>query len=188
MNAPPPSPIYTHIPLRSQVHFKQMGTRDQRLPQIAGLAPKSSVKGQGQEPHSCQPLAQVPDVSLRERLAMPPCPLPTRHQTHLLAATSLNPSSPVMLSTWPGGAALGPGGTPFGGWKNCCGAEASARSLGRHRGKVGETAIRTVWLPENFTPLPGHKHGDKDTIKPGRQPTFVCMNGACPSSAWPLSR
>lgn len=185
----PPTPVHTHIPLRSQVHLNRMGTRNKRLPQIAGLAPKSSVKGQRQKPHTVVNLwHRSPSVSLRERPALPPCPLPTRHQTHLLAATSLNPSSPVMLSTWPGGAALDPGGTPFGGWKNCCGTGASARSLGQHRGKVGETAIRTVWLPENFTPLPGHKHGDKDTVKPGRQPTFVCMNGACTSSTWPLPR
>lgn len=52
--------------------------------------------------------------------------------------------------------------------------------LGRDQGKVGEAAIRTVWLPENFTPLLGYRHGDEGRIIPGRQPTFVCMDGACP--------
>lgn len=53
--------------------------------------------------------------------------------------------------------------------------------MGRDQDKVGEMVIGTVWLLENFIPLPSHWHGDEGRIIPGRQPTFVCMEGAYPS-------
>lgn len=136
-----------------------MGPRDQRLPQIAGMAPKTSVKGKGKTHTPLSTFGTGPQVSPYSASLSSAHPT---HQTHLLAATSLTPSSLVILSTWLSGATLGPGGIPLWGWKIALIQGLQLGSLGRHQGKVGETVIRTVWLPENFTPLPGHWHGDED--------------------------
>lgn len=59
----PPPLVHIHIPLHSQVRFNGMGTRDQRLPQIVGMAPKSSVKGKGKDHTPLSTFGTGPQVS-----------------------------------------------------------------------------------------------------------------------------
>lgn len=78
------------------------------------MVPMSSVKGRRQEPRTPVNLWHRSKVSPHREdwlcltaTQTDDCPLPTRYQTHLLAAISFSPPSSVMPSTWPGGAALG---------------------------------------------------------------------------------
>lgn len=65
------------------------------------------------------------------------------HQTHLLDASLPSPSSPVMPSDWPGGAALGQDGIPSWDWKITPVQGLWPGGLGRDQNKVGEMVIRT---------------------------------------------
>lgn len=154
------------------------------LPQVAGMVDMSSVKGQRQEPHTIVNLWHRSQVSPHRAdwLCLTvhqttDCPLPTPvTQTHLLFQSFL----PVMPSTWPGGLPWVQVESLLGARKISLVQGLQPGGLGRDQGKVGEMVIRAIWLPENFTAYPGRKHGDEGRILPGRQPAFVCMDGACP--------
>lgn len=161
--------------------------RDRRLPQVAGMVHMSSVKGQRQEPHTIVNLWHRSQVSPHREdwLCLTvhqttDCPLPTRHPDPSPGCNLFQSFLPVMPSTWPGVLPWVQVESLLGARKISLVQGLQPGGLGRDQGKVGEMVIRAIWLPGNFTAHPGHKHGDGGRILPGRQPAFVCMDGACP--------
>lgn len=154
MDAPAPSP-HTYSTAFSGP-FQWNGDQGPEAPPDCRHGTQELCEGQRQGPHTIVNLwHRSPGVSLQGRLDAFHCPLPTpvTRQTHLLAATSLNPSSLVMLNTWPGRATLGPSGIPFGVWKHCSGTGVSAR-FGQAPGQgKGDSHQHSLLTRERHTPL-----------------------------------